>query len=415
FVDTVVVEGDVGRSQSLIERYVANITESRPVHIRDVERYLLLVNDLPGIRGVGVLRPSGAEVGAAELVVTVERKAFDGFVLWDNRGSQFTGHQGVAVDAAANSFTPFGERTEVTLFTALDKDEQLIGQIAYQQQIGSEGLTVNGVASYGESEPGGSLEPLDIESETLLLGVGARYPIIRSRRLNLSVSGGFEYVDQDSDIAGSTPLVRDSLRVIHTTARVDLRDSFGGANFATFGIRQGLPILSASDDGDANLSRVEGQGTFTSLNGEVARLQRIVDNLNVLADLSGQYAFQELLSGEECEIGGLTFGRGYDPSELTGEHCFGATIELQYNQTFDLPVLQSVQFYGFYDFGVVFNTDSNTDDSESLASAGGGIRTNVTDWLSADFEVAQPLTKEIDGRDDNKNGTRYFFRLTGRF
>ena len=76
---------------------------------------------------------------------------------------------------------------------------------------------------------------------------------------------------------------------------------------------------------------------------------------------------------------------------------------------------QSYQFYGFYDFGIVWNSDSNTDPNQSLASAGIGVRTNVNQWFSADFEVAQVLTRKMANRADNREGARYFFRLTGQF
>ena len=122
-----------------------------------------------------------------------------------------------------------------------------------------------------------------------------------------------------------------------------------------------------------------------------------------------------MLSTEEFEIGGLTFGRGYDPSELTGDSGLGASLELQFSQAPGLSFLQSYQVYAFYDFGVVWNTDSNTPSQESLASAGIGVRTNLTDWLFADFEVAQPLTRELENRADNRDSERYFFRITGQF
>ena len=418
FVTNVVLEGDVGSSRGLIERYLGNILDSRPVNIADIERYLLLMNDLPGISGTGVLRPSGSDVGAAELVVNAQRKRYDAFALVDNRGSEFTGEEGAALGLSANGFTQFGEQTELVLFSALEDEEQRVGQITYEQQLGSDGLTIRGLASYGDSEPGGTLETLDVEQETLLFTLETEYPYVRSRRFNFSVSAGFDFIEQDSEIlGGSSTVADDSLRVLHATATMDYRDSFGGANFAEFGIRQGLPILGASDEGDANLSRVEGDGTFTSLNAEVARLQRLSSNFNLLAQVGGQYGFDdELLSTEEFEVGGLTFGRGYDPSELTGDSGLGTTVELQFNQAPGLSFLQSYQVYAFYDFGVVWNSDTNTPSQASLASAGVGVRTNLTDWLSVDLEVAKPLTREPANRSiSDPDAERYFFRVTGQF
>ena len=152
-------------------------------------------------------------------MVTADRKAFDGFALWDNRGSEFTGEQGLALGTTANSFTPFGEQTELVLFAALDDEEQRVAQLTYEQQIGSDGLKLRGVASYGDSEPGASLEPLDVDQDTLLISVAAEYPYIRTRRLNFSVEGGFDFVEQESTaVGGATTLADDSLRVLFLTA-----------------------------------------------------------------------------------------------------------------------------------------------------------------------------------------------------
>ena len=185
----------------------------------------------------------------------------------------------------------------MVLFSAWDDKDSVVGQLSYEQQVGSDGLTLRGLASYGESEPGGLLEPLEVEEETWFFSVEADYPIIRSRRFNFAVSGGFDYVDQKTDVlSGALTLSEDSLRVLHASATIDFRDSYNGANSAQFGIRQGLPIFGASESGDDELSRIEGDGVFTSLNAEYSRLQRITSNFNLFGRVGGQYGFTELLA-----------------------------------------------------------------------------------------------------------------------
>src|SRR3546814_19445815 len=101
-----------------------------------LERYLLLVNDLPGISGTGVLRPSGSELGGSELVVTVERKRFDGFAVADNPGSRLTGPWGAAVAVAGNGLTRLGARADALLYSALDAPEERIALGAYPGPMG---------------------------------------------------------------------------------------------------------------------------------------------------------------------------------------------------------------------------------------------------------------------------------------
>lgn len=411
YVSAVVVQGDIGPSRSLVEGYLDHITEARPADIRTIERYLLLVNDLPGIKAVGVLRPSGAALGAAELAVVVERDPFDGFAAVDNRGSKFTGPWGASVGVGANSFTRFGERTGLVLFSTPDFEEQRVGQLSYEQRLGTEGLALQVVASYGDSEPGSTLDQFDIKTDTLLLGAAVSYPLIRSRRTSLTLDGGFDYLDADSDIFDDETFTEDRLRVLHAGATLSHIDSFGGASTVQAGVRQGLGVLGASDEDDSFLSREDASGEFTTLVAQASRLQSVAEDVSLFLGMAGQYAFDHLLSPEEFDVGGLTFGRGYDPAELLGDHGLGITAEARYDGS--LSWLRRYQLYGFYDVGIVWDEDFDDNDRESLASAGLGVRTSLTDWLNAELELAKPLTR--DRASDGDRSARVYLRVVGQF
>ena len=415
FISAVQLEGEIGASRDLAIRTLEKITRERPVHINDVERYLLLVNDLPGIEARGVLRPAAGEIGAAELVVKAERQILDGFTYVDNRGSEFTGPLGAAIGLGVNSLSPVGERTELVGFAALDGDEQQVGQLTHELRIGSEGLTARLNGSYAKSEPGGDLEPLDLEEEAYQIGLSGAYPVVRARRFNLNLSGGFDAVNQDIDALGDK-LVRDRLRVLWLGVDSNYHDSLAGVTSGEFGLRQGLPIFGASESGDDDLSRADGDGTFTALSAQLGRIQQIHGGFSLFVNGYGQYAFNELLSYEEFDLGNTTVGRGYDPAELTGEHALAGTLELRFDQAPELPFLQAYQVYVFYDAGQVWNTDSGlqgVEESDSLSSTGGGLRTSIAEWLSVDLEVAKPLTRDRNDGDDRD--LQFYFRVIGRF
>ncbi len=410
FVGNVVLEGDVGPVRALVEAYARKITAHRPVNIADIERYLLLINDIPGITARGVPRPGAGEVGASELVIVLQRKWYEGFAFVDNRGSRFLGPVNAALGGALNAFTPWGEQAKAVLFGAPGDREQVVGQIVYQQAVGTEGMRVGGFATYGLARPGDTLEPLDVDADTLLLNGEIEYPVTRTRRLSLWVNGGFDYVDGETDVLNA-PFSEDKLRVIYGGGRVEFRDELLGSNLLLFRIRRGLDILGATDRGDGNRSRIDGEADFTTVSARFSRAQHIVDRLSLYARVEGQYAFDPLLVGEEFALGGLTYGRGYDPAELTGEHGVGLSLELRYAIP-DVPALQWLELYGFYDYGRIWNRD-NAPDTDSLSSAGAGARMDLTDWLSVAFEAAKPLTKELQNRGGNP--WRFFFNVTARF
>ena len=148
------------------------------------------------------------------------------------------------------------------------------------------------------------------------------------------------------------------------------------------------------------------------MNFSALRLQRVLPGLSILTSAIGQWSANTLLSAEEFGVGGAQFGRGYDPSEITGDHGFAMKIEPQYGKAIQGDYLVDYQLYGFYDFGVVWNT-LNTD-RESLASAGFGVRSNFTDWASGFAEMAFPITRPVASRGSESEEMRVYFGFTVR-
>src|SRR5690606_33051776 len=129
-----------------------------------------------------------------------------------------------------------------------------------------------------------------------------------------------------------------------------------------------------------------GDGTFTKLNLDLTRTQSLPNNFSLYAAASGQYAFQPLLAAEQYSLGGIGFGRAYDPAELSGDHAAAAKLEIRYGQAIDDPLMESYQVYGFYDIGRVWYRQSPGNTDKSLSSLGAGVRTNFSEHLSGNLE-----------------------------
>lgn len=412
YIESIRVEGDAGEFKERIEAYLENVKGSIPVNNREIERYLLLINDLPGISARAVVRPVKKKLGATELMVRTEIKRFDGFALVNNRGSRFRGPLRTMLVGTANSMLSLEEELKLVFLTTFEDDEQRYGSLSYKQPLGTEGLTFGLTASYGPSKPGDSLERFDIDSKSFYFASAINYPLIRSRRSNLSLEFGFEVINSDVDILGEK-FSRDRLRVLHATGYYDIQDAWNGQSQVSFSVRQGLDALGASSEDSDKLSRFEGKSKFTSLQATVSRLQPIFSNTALFVAAKGQYAFDTLLSDEEFYLGGEQFGRGYDVSELTGEHGVAITAELQYTLTTPFEIIPSYQIYGVYDFGVVWNNDIGIDPRQSLASAGAGVRAMIFDHFRVGFEVVKPLTRVV-AAEQNKD-PRIFFHISGRY
>lgn len=397
YIQNVRVEGDTGDIQDHIDSLMIKVTKHKPVNRRELERYLLLVNDLAGIEARGVLRPTVGEPGASELVLRLERRRFEGLAVINNRSSEFTGPWRMMLLNRANSMLGLGESLELLLM-ATPEDEQKYASLSYAQPIGSEGMVLDFILSYGPSEPGHTLEPLEMESKVAHLGGSMIYPWLRSRKRNLYSEFGFNAVNADVEFLGKSQY-RDRLRVIHAGGSYDFIDKRGGQSKFSLYVRQGLTAFGASDDEDST-SREEGKSDFTSLQFYGSTHQELFGDTVLYLAAKGQYAFDTLLSDEEFRLGGEQFGRGYDPSELAGEHGVGLSAELQHNVRTTNDAISDYQLYGFYDVGVVWNEDTGTEPRESLASIGTGIRARVYDHFTVGLELAQPLTREVSAEGD---------------
>jgi hemolysin activation/secretion protein len=90
-------------------------------------------------------------------------------------------------------------------------------------------------------------------------------------------------------------------------------------------------------------------------------------------------------------LGGTGFVRGYDWSERTGDQGAMGMAELRYAWNKPFRLIPRAQLYGFVDGGEVGNLGGGFGGG-SLASAGAGVRADVTGRLGANLELAVPLS-----------------------
>lgn len=413
FVENVVVEGEPGK-RKLIEQYTSKIEGNRPLNISTMERYLLLVNDLPGISARAVLRPSASTLGAADVIVTVEEDKFEGSIGVDNRGSDFIGPVQFSTVLTGNNLFGLYDRTTFRNVTTSDTNELRFFDLRHEEQIGSEGTKLIGVASFSDTAPGSTLDELDVKGESFAFSLGASHPFLRSRNENFTLRGNFDYRDTTTDILG-LEFSDDKVRAMRVGVEYDRGDSWKGVNLINVELSQGLDFWNATGPGIMR-SRADGEADFTKMNMDVSRLQTINDNWSVMTSATGQYSWDPLLSSEEFTLGGVAFGQAYDPSELAGDHGVAARIELRYGRYVGMQYFDAYQLYSYYDLGAVWQEESaitTSSDRESLASAGVGMRFNLTDTVSGDTQVGFPLTRDVATNDNQSPNV--FFRLTKRF
>jgi hemolysin activation/secretion protein len=271
--------------------------------------------------------------------------------------------------------------------------------------VGSEGLRLAGRFTHAWTEPGGNPE-LDIKSRTLLASAEATYPFLLSQSSTVQGALGFDLVNQEIDILGET-LNRDKLRIVYGRVDFDSIDeaSLGalpGFNAAQprwrFGgsleLRQGLGIFDATDfcaTCPVQPSRVPGTAKGTVIRAAGIAEFRPVPNIAFSLAPRAQYSDDPLFAYEEFSAGNYTAGRGYDPGALTGDSGFGFQSEVRIGSATPAAVDRfAFQPFAFFDAAWVWNNRDAMSGSESLYSAGAGVRAAYGDRFRIDAALAVP-------------------------
>ena len=414
YIDKVKIQGPVRGPRKLLNAYRKRILKSRPLRSLDLERYLLLIDDLPGVTAKSVLTPSEVNLGATSITLVLTDKAFEGHVGADNRGSEFNGPYEFLGGLTANSLLGDYSRTGIQGVVASQTDELLFLNAFYDLPVSLEGTRLFFSGSISESEPGSSLEKFSVEGDSSTIALRLTHPFIRSRGKNLTGHFGFTLRNSTTNILGSLDS-EDRLRVMDMGASYDFADEYRGINLFRFNLSQGLNMFDATESGSSNLSRTLGKSNFTKLTGDVMRLQNLAPGWALLGTASWQYSFNKLLASEEFGVGGAQYGRAYDSSEITGDQGLAFKAELQKAFRPEWEYLSNFQLYGFMDYGKVWNKvqTSTGAKSQSRTSMGLGMRFNLTDSISGYMEMDKPISNNV-GAEGNKD-PRFFFSLSKGF
>ena len=325
----------------------------------DLERSVLLINDLPGMNVKAVIAP-GSLPGSSGVKYAVSEESLLSGVAWvDNYGNRYTGKWRGNAMVNLNDPLRYGDQLSV-MFTGSTGLSQ--GQISYLAPIGTNGLKARVSLSGMEYLLQEEFLNLDFRGESGIVEAGLSYPVIRSRKTTVTTGvaySGKRLADRRSDIELSHRHVNSG------TVTLD------GVNFDGWlggGSTSGRVSMSYGDFHELNALAYQdalgngSEGQFTYFNTSVSRLQRI--SQRTILDLSwrGQFACNNLNSSEKLYLGGPNGVRAYPVGEAGGDEGHLFNVNLRYR----LPVSPSIgnmELSGFYDAGrITLNHDRYVDD-----------------------------------------------------
>jgi len=394
-----------------------NLRKMSPLTADGLEKWLLLVNDIPGVSARSIITPSQTTIGGADIVIIPTIDPVIASVNLDNYGTRFIGPTQLSGAVQFNNTFNAAESIQFQYVTDPDDEERNYFYTRFDLPMNNLGTKFGLDFTYSDTVPGFELDVFEVEGISKTFGVDVTHPLIRTRTQNLFTTLRFDYKDVMSKNIVDSFKTQDNIAALRLGVDYSAFDNLWhpAVNQVSLQLSQGVPLFHTNEIGDENMTRADGDPHYTKVNLDLSRLQTLTPTLSLYTELSGQLSNNPLLSAEEFGVGGRRFGRGYDSSEIVGDDGFGASAEIRWKPDYGSVFMDDYELFGFYDFGRIWNqeTDTNNIEKDSIASAGLGLRADFTDTIKGEFIYAQPLTKDVSVY-DNKNG-KFKFSLGAEF
>ena len=397
YIGDVFVDGPNPSSTRLIEKLMASVPKDRPTRFSNLERHMLLINDIPGLAGTTLLQQGGA-LGSSELLVSAVKVPNQYRATLSNTSSELVGPLSYSLGGTISQ--PFGRpgALDLTLSSAGQQLRELRSVSArYAMPIGAHGL----VGSFGGliafARPGGAIKDLDVRSRVMSFNGRLRMPLIRSRKNSIYLEIGAALNRNETNILGEL-LTDDRSTVAEATLSWQQANWLNGDTNASVSLFQGLVVLGANDATAPKPSVSGFQPRFQRVVYTLARNQRLTPSVSAQLNLQGQYSTDRLASGELVSFGGPAIGRGYDPSVITGERGMGVSGELRYALPFAAErLIEGVQLYTFADYANATTLATEIADKQTnhISSLGLGVRMLIFGRFNFDFQGAQARLKLV--------------------
>lgn len=407
-------QGD-GSEVDISEEQVSDVLKSKVadsegslLHAKKIEEAVLTINDFAGIAASMNLE-KGSVLGSTKVQLDLlETPRYTGLAWVDNYGSYYTSKN--RANALANINNLSGRGDLLGAMVSLTENQRYL-RVNYTSPIHASGLKLNLAATRLDYELGEELRANDLDGDSTVYSVGATYPVFRSRLENLFVDTRIDYKLMN-DFAGGTSIRDREFTNLNVGLRGDSRLFKGG--YTSYGINATVGSLDRSgveSDLLSDKQTFDTDGSFTKLNIDLSRLQRLNTEWTVYASLKSQFAFGNLDSAEKFSLTGPAAIRAYASGESAGDQGWFATLEARY----DVPNFNfygtSLQLQAFLDTGRVKlskdgydnYTPSNTDQTNDYSLTGIGFGAVLR--KSREYEFSAMYAKQISADVDERTTT----------
>ena len=395
-----------------------------------LERAILNINDLPGIKAVSTIEPGNDKETSKIVLNVVEDELVKGSVTIDNHGNRYTAKQRNTFKFDVNNPSKMGDKLSITK-TFNDGTHFDFSQFDYEIPIGQSGLKAFASASRLEFEIGKELKtnPISIGNADTY-EIGFKYPIQRTNNQSVYLRSSFEKKEIFNETTG---VITNDKIIENTKLGLDFEgknifqpNSVSGVSIS--GIFGELDLSKINSDylNDQKTSGPKTHGDFNKAVLDFYHIHKFTEKINFKYYGSLQYASKNLDSSEKFSLGGVSGVRAYPSGEASGDEGHKLSFEIQYDLTkpkMDFDLIGTL----FYDYGKIrqYKNSSNitltTPNEYSLSGWGVSFDLIANEKVKLNFGWSEVLGdnsgKSATGNNsDGRSGSsRAWFQVIFRF
>src|SRR5436190_2825470 len=418
YVVQVNVIGKTHGLEKYLDAYAQQLKKSRPLQLKTLQHYILLLNRLPGVTASLKKSPEIVNSEAQTLTFVIKQRRFVPNALLNNNQNRYLGGQNLFLTANMYSLLQGGDSTIITAATApFDPKVLQYYYLLHNFPIGVNGNHLDIYMNYTQIKPSINLPPSSVSGKAGEIGGYFYHPFILQTNNKLEGRFAFGYYrSKTSSYTGfaNSPdaIVRlPSLRAkaIYERTRTKYFDRMEAE------LSQGIHVFGANTAPPPPPGIPNPYVGYTKLNYYVTHVQNITPKFSILIDSMGQYAPNPVAAVEKIPYGGgLPYVQAYDPGEIIGDQGLMGGVELRYN-IFPKPIC-AIQYFTRYDIGKVWNKNVAPtfflNSVYSDASLSAGFRLLVSKDFRLQLSVARPMTNPVQSQTasgHNGKSLRFFF------
>lgn len=394
----------------------------------ELERGILLLNDMPGLSSSANLE-AGATPGATRLAIDAKEGSLLNFYgMFDNYGNRYTGSSRVTAGLNLNDLTGRGDQLALSGNKTIDGDYYFVSG-AYNRPVGYSGLNLGLSYNRLEYKVGEELQDLGSKGSVDNVTFSARYPWIKNRLSTLLIMASYDWKMLEN-YALDTKISDKRVHAVNLGLQYYGTDSFLGGGFNQLGITLTAGVLDLGKlEANLDTDRVtaDTHGSYGKMGFNAARLQKVIETVNISISSSGQISSKNLDTSEKFILGGPTGVRAYPSSEGIGDYGIRASAELRWSPLRGTPV-GDLQVISFYDIGAVrqydhvwSNAGLTTPNEYTIQGAGFGMSIGKAGLFDARvmyaFKIGDNPGANAQGNDSDgkSNHQRIWFQISAMF